>query len=178
MQRPHPIDVLPSPLLIRAALATFSIFHSYLSPASPVSLHNARIRSLFRPSLYVTFPTVILFIFPPHSLPFIPLPARAQSFPAPVSSAPRPPQPVRCCPAPSAPFSGAFSLFRTFRLLLIPHLSRLRTHANPPPPVPSPPPPPSRVVPAIQTELELATSSLISSSSSEAGYAARMRMLP
>ncbi|KAJ6506453.1 hypothetical protein DFH09DRAFT_1375094 [Mycena vulgaris] len=68
---------------------------------------------------------------------------------------------------------------RTFPPLLSSRLSHLRTHANPPLPAPPVPPPkiPRRALPAIRTEGEPDTSSLISSSSSD-GTQTRMSPLP
>ncbi|KAJ6547978.1 hypothetical protein DFH09DRAFT_1367113 [Mycena vulgaris] len=98
------------------------------SPASPVSItHHSCLVVVTRD------------LSPPSSLPILPFIlrlARAQSFPARVSSAPYPARSL--LPGPSASFSDTAFLPNPYFPFFIPHISRLRTPANP---LPVPPPP-------------------------------------
>ncbi|KAJ6548001.1 hypothetical protein DFH09DRAFT_1505440 [Mycena vulgaris] len=174
MQRPHPIDVLPSPALIRVALATFSIFHSYLSPAFPVYLHNARIRCLFRPSLYVTFPSsfspfsLLILCRSPPSLRACPILPRSNAlYPGPSLARSLLSRALRFLFGHSLP---SYFVLSSFPYTSSPASKRRLTRSFQRPRCTSRLP--MRTVSAIQKELELATSSLVSPSSSEAGYAA------
>ncbi|KAJ6547983.1 hypothetical protein DFH09DRAFT_1320659 [Mycena vulgaris] len=165
LQRPHPIDVLPSSALIHAALAPFTIFHGY--PPCLTRLRNAAYYAWHSCLAVVTRD-----LSPPSSLLILcRLPPSLRARPIlPRSNTLYPgPSPARSLLSRPLRFPVGHSLTSQFVLSSSSCSSSLclRPRANPPLPVPPLHNMPRCAVPAIQPELELATLSLASSSVDE-----------
>ncbi|KAJ6547935.1 hypothetical protein DFH09DRAFT_1505209 [Mycena vulgaris] len=108
----HPLHFLQGCLLAMTSTHVAPPSHRRASEPSPHprragdALHLPSPASPLSATQHSFLAVVTRDLSPPYSLPFI---LRAPSPVLPVPSAPRPPRPVRCCPAPSASFSGAFS---------------------------------------------------------------------